>query len=236
LQRLVSDRLKDYRSNRAPSIKTAPLIQYLIRTNTLPKFLIDFGCGSKGYTINYLKACLPSLQTALGIDPHGPSRQTSPRNSTATYKSTLSEANVISGSCDLILLIHTLHHIRDDEHQIILNSLSSLLSPGGLLYLYEDSWTSTGRQQCMFSKDLDDFFIRMSEMQKVDLFKQNDFWANKWCYSMEMETDRLRYRSIEEWEDYLAYAGIEVVDSGLIGFDSRRLHGVPAGWLIGARP
>ena len=234
-RRLVESRLTNYRSIRAPAIKTAPLVQYLTRTNTSPKSLIDFGCGSEGYTINYLKTHLPTLQRVLGVDTHGPPAHRSQGHSSVIYKRTISEAKVTPGSCDLIMVIHTLHHIRADEQQVILNCLSALLSPRGLLYLYEDSWSSTDRRLGLVSDSLDDVFIRMSKRHKVEVFRQNDFWANKWSYSKEMETDRLRYRPIEEWEHCLAYAGIVVADSGVIGFDSRRLHGVPAGWLIGSK-
>ncbi|MGA9348053.1 MAG: methyltransferase domain-containing protein [Anaerolineae bacterium] len=238
--RTVWTRLRHYRNHVAPFVKTKPLLDFLDNhRNFQPAYLLDFGCGA-GHIIKYLATHLGSLRAIWGIDPDASilsvseevHRQGLPKT---LWHTSLSEAGIPDHSCNLIIAVHALHHLERDEQSRILSHLLALLKPGGVLYIYEDSWTLASQLSLSTLVDLDSCFGELSTEQKLRVFELNEYWSNAWCYGRFLDTDKSRYRSLEEWSALLISNDLELVDIGATGFDVRRIHGVPSAWLIGRR-
>jgi SAM-dependent methyltransferase len=231
---LVRTQLEQYYTSIAPALKTEPLLDFLNNDITCPHCMIDFGCGS-GHIIRYLAKRISSLRGAWGIDtdisalPHW--EQNSDDPPTNSWRTRLEELET-DQSYDLAIAIHSLHHLASEEQVRVLSQLFSLLRPGGLLYLYEDSWSSANRFSRSTLPELDYAFSMLEDEDKKRIFQLNEHRSNIWTYGRLFPITRLSYRSLEGWSALLVPIGLEIVKSGTTGFDSRRLHGVPAAWLI----
>ena len=229
-------RLEHYQREIAPSVKTRPLLDFLnTYKNLRPLSLLDFGCGS-GYTLAYLVTRLKSLRAVWGID-RDPDALTKCKRLSALLNSHVAFAVDTQvdkipkqSCCDLIVAIHTFHHIKKDEQNATIDRLLTTLSPRGILYLYEDSWSE--EQPLEQSNSIDKRFWTLSTQQKIEVFKHNEYWANNWCYGRALAIPESNYRSFEEWKRLLSAKGLKIVAGGVINFDVRRLHGVPSAWLI----
>ena len=227
----IQQRLSRYRQTQAAQIKIAPLSSLLQQ----PTFchpgchVLDFGCGS-GEILHFILRLRPDIQ-ALGFDPDlPPSLPSHPQLHWSNNLQTL----LAFAPWDLVLSIHVLHHLSHPEEMLdILHFLTRYLRPGGLFFLYEDSW-SLSIPPRMFPqlRSFDEKFRRLSTEDKRLLFARNEYWANTWFYRRELQIQPQLYLPLETWRALLEKAGLRVLQAGALGFHPRRLHGVPAVWLI----
>lgn len=238
--RTVLELLALYQQDTSPAVKSEPLLAFLkAKVNLRPSSLVDFGCGT-GYTIRHLVARIDSLQRVRGIDSDAfalPVGSLTPPNCTCvvSWHENLSEASIPTESCDLILLIHSLHHMTSHAQGETIDMLRDLLRVGGLLYIYEDSWSEDISVPSGLLHLLDSTFAGLSATEKVELFKLNDFWSNNWSYGRSLDNNENSYRPLEHWAEVLIAKKFQLEASGVIGFDTRRLHGVPSTWIIAAK-
>jgi SAM-dependent methyltransferase len=232
----VLERLKLYRAEVSPAIKSEPLMHYCkhIRVSR-PKYLLDFGCG-EGFLTQYLATNLEFLEALWGIDsdasvlPNDGSRRD--HTTKISWSNSLLGRDIPQRKFDIVIAVHTLHHQRRNVQHESLIRLVSMLSPGAIFYVYEDSWSWSSELVNGHCPALDLIFSRMSTTDKRAVFNRNDYLSNYWCYRRHLANYRSSYRSIEEWKRILRTKGLEIVSKGALGFNDRRLHGVPAGWLI----
>lgn len=228
-------KLKTYQIQIAPFCKSQPLLQFLYNYSRTIENLIDFGCGF-GHFLNYLINNLATLQNVVGIDTDEIAlSKCTVKNPNVLLCSNLSEAKIHINSFDLITAVHTFHHINKDEHVKILSQFNKLLIPDGILYIYEDSWSTNFSTTWKELKNIDDKFLNLTASQKLDLYLLNEYWSNCWCYERNMNFDQVFYLTLREWIDTLVYSSFNILSIGIIGFDIRRLHGVPSVWII-AKP
>jgi 2-polyprenyl-3-methyl-5-hydroxy-6-metoxy-1,4-benzoquinol methylase len=103
-----------------PSTELRALALYKVNKNTS---ILDVGCGS-GHYLYKLKSC--GFKNLLGVDPY--------LEKTITYKNGLTiekgELTTIQGSWDVIMLHHSLEHMKNQVE--VLTHVSSLLKKDGI--------------------------------------------------------------------------------------------------------
>lgn len=231
----VLAKLTNYIRNVAPSVKIEPLLHFISSNiDYEPKCLLDFGCGS-GNIARYISNHLNSIEKVWGVDSDEsilPDNIASQTTLQFLWRTNLNLIEIIPRTCDLILAIDCLHHLDTHQQKDVVSKFQSLLEPNGILYIYEDSWTFKGDYPSNLLEMFDKSYMNFNEEQKIELLNLNEFWSNKWCYERVFDIDRTFYRSLEEWCSFLASTHFDIAFYGLLGFDNRRLHGVPSAWII----
>ena len=236
----VARRLVEYESTGSPFAKTSPLVAYLTETSAHgPRRVLDFGCGL-GHIATYLSIVLTPVELLHGVDPdplaaerwarlrHAPSA----RHCDFLFSPTVGQVNAASSSFDLAIAVHTFHHIASSRQRDALRALVRLLKPDALFYLYEDTWSEKNGPLESSLPVFDARFLALSTRERRTLFAMNDRWSNGWFRERELEAEKGGYRSLEGWTGLLTSEGLTIDRSAAIGFDSRRLHGVPSGWCV----
>jgi len=141
----VKQRLHSYRTGQTLQSKTLPLVNFVKNSHYRPRALLDFGCG-RGETMQFLAENLDSLEELLGIDVDEHVLNQCQQalyglNAKITLSTVLEEPHIAHKKNDLIIIVHTLHHIDRKMQCQLLDTLLSQLKPHGLLYIYEDSWS-----------------------------------------------------------------------------------------------
>jgi len=241
LQPKIKEQIVHYEQHIAPAVKTEPLRSFWQVRGTQPRAILDFGCGT-GHTLRFLLRQFPEAR-GFGYEPQG--NFLSPASSKFTsvderIQWSTNWPSIANASWDVLLLIHVLHHIRHPGP--VLEDLYAHLPRGGILYLYEDSWSD------LLEGSLPDegvsseiaavnyIFQTWSVAHKRKLFLRNEYWSNIWFYNRPMESWPEGYHPLERWETLVAQTGFRVITRGVLGFNPQRLHGVPAAWLIAEKP
>lgn len=214
-----------YETQKAPSEKLFRLFNFLDKNHVKPTTFLDFGSGNG--------SCLQTIRnkyrncTTVGIDKSVENQRQSGK--LTTYRTIPDSLNT---KFDVILMIHTLHHLDLVLQEEILSRLAKLMHSNSLLFLYEDSWSNSFTKP---NKTLDFYsakFLELPQDEKIALFRANDYWANIWFYCREFDATNATYKSVEQLQTELTTLGFDVIDSGSEGFNYQRIHGVPAGWLL----
>lgn len=214
-----------YEMRKAPSEKLFQLFNFLDRNKLKPTRFLDFGSGNGSclqIIRNKYKDCI-----TVGIDTSIVNE--SQTNTLTTYR-TIPDS--LEMKFDVVLMIHTLHHLAPVLQEEVLSRLANLMHNNSFLFLYEDSWSTSYTR---FDKTLDFFSTKFFELplsEKIALFRANDYWANTWFYCREFDATNATYQTIEQLQLKLKKIGFDVIDSGSEGFNFQRIHGVPAGWLL----
>ena len=75
-------------------------------------------------------------------------------------------------------------------------------------------------------------FLSLSDIEKQQIMKLNDYWSNNWFYNRSLDTIPEMYRPLNEWEAMIEVGRMKIIKKGIVGFNNSRLHGVPSAWLI----
>lgn len=232
----VKDILVSYREVTAPLEKIKPLLSFLETNKISPQVLLDFGSGF-GNLFYFLSKKVDSIKEIWAIDPDidinfSREMETGIEPTKVFFYPTLDSFEMNTRKkFDLIIIIHTLHHIEKEKQEDIINSLVALLNRGGFIYLYEDSW-STNLETFNLHDEFSDRFLMLSEEQKKIVYLENEYWSNTWCYYREINSASANYRSQENWVSLVKNESINIVSQGNMGFNPNRLHGVPSIYLI----
>ncbi len=236
----VKEMVSNYQRNVSPGIKLGVLLSFLAdcRTDGLSSML-DFGCG-KGFMIDYLVRHLTSVKQIWGVDADISIIQESKNKITERlpdiiWCAKLDEVKISSMSLDLAIISHTLHHLNQVDQLRTLDQISDLLKPDGILFVLEDSWSTRCTNQLCIEPEFDDVFNRLSPDEKQEVFRLNDVRANGWFDRRDFNFRRCEYRSAEDWLTILEAKNLHILKFGTVGFDSRRLHGVPSVWIIASK-
>lgn len=232
----VANRIVQYRTDAAPAIKMEPLVRYLNKHSIQPAEVLDFGSGD-GMGLRMLTTCFETINVAVGVETDIDVITIATYATKQLHKSirVVPSLNVLEREeiCfDLVTAVHTLHHLNYEAHDLILKSVFNLLDDGGIFYLYEDTWNSSVVEKNTQHSHVDKSFLELPSNQKQELFVLNEFWANSWFYERHLEVNVQSYRTLEEWGVLFTRNGFTIIDQGTCLFDARRLHGVPAGWIL----
>jgi hypothetical protein len=227
--KIVLQRFKEYQTHTSPKQKLAPLFDYLGGSALKIEKVMDFGFG-RGYIAS-------SLFRMLGPEAHivayDPDENAIPcvAHPNIDWRTDLDKCPLCHCDFDLIIVIHTLQHLSPFNQIETIKRLLKSLKQSGILYIYEDSWKRSGCD-LRASSMRDEQFNCLREEEKHQLFRRNEYWSNSWCYNRIFDIANVNYRSLEQWETIVKECGGSVVASSAMGFNRRRLHGVPSAWLI----
>lgn len=143
----------------------------IVKENFLkdPKQILEYGCGI-GRNLKFFEKYFPGSEIS-GCDISGKSIQVA-KEENRNVNLFLIEENVLNESqnkFDLVFVSCVLHHIAPELRDDALNKISSLLKPGGSLFIFEHNplnpLTRKIVRDCIWDKDA--ILLDMSETERL---------------------------------------------------------------------
>lgn len=228
-RRVFCFKLDNYRKKISQHAKLQPLIDYLQSQKI--DFIFDVGCGY-GWGIHFIKKNLTGISNKTKIIAIDTLIDKIKISDSPNLLKTNSIKNLPKqNNIDVIIFIHSLHHMDYDEQFECLDWAKNNLKKSGVIYIVEDSW----HEKTIAVNQIDKTFINLDDKQKKEIFYKNEYWANSWFNSSDADVENVFYRKGSEWEKLFLDIGFLNVQSQYYGFNFRRLHGVPqANYIITA--
>lgn len=228
----LTERLTYYRNFRSLSEKLHPLILYLESEKLKNLNVLDFGCGDERtlqYLSNKLDIADPVFKTRCLYDKYLSHELLDRENS---FYNNINCIPVPQKGFDLILFIHSLHHMTMEERVENLKYCVEKLKKGGIIYIVEDSFSRSMDPM----NEYDKWFIELNNEEKINVFEINDTVSNGLFYSSEFPLDDLNYSDQDQWLRFFGDCSLEVDFLMQKGFSYGRLHGVPQGYFLLRKP
>lgn len=226
----VSAKLEAYGRRSASQVRLQPLLKWWPKSRRRKLRVLDVGCGT-GHELNYISRLHPNTEL-IGVDNDASALASDVRVAIEFHRSLTTATG--DSQYDIAMCIHTLHHIEPSEQAATLHAIAHAVSIGGLVYLFEDTWSRVEQFRSRYRPALSRQFIDLSDNSIRLLFSANDHWSNAWCYGRRLHIAARAYRKLEHWLAVLPPI-LRVIDAGVDGFNPRRLHGVPSGWVVAQR-
>jgi hypothetical protein len=161
----------------------------------------------------------------VGIDPVVKTTRSWARDhGRAHLVRTLEEAHAITQHVGMAWSSFTLHHVQAGLLTKLLNQLADLLWPGGLLFVLEDDPGAPDGTPTPFDRQS----AQLSPGERQLMLSVNDYWANVVVYGRGHDDQVHGFRDAPGWIQLLHRCGFSGERYQRLGFNLRRLHGVPS--------
>lgn len=135
-----------------------------------PKLMLDYGCGT-GDASAELASRFPQA-LVHGFDASAKAMAYASRSYQHSNLEFLLEKAPAPASYDLIFLNCVIHHIQPKQRALVMQEITSLLKPGGLLWIFENNPANPGTRWAMYRNPFDRGVVKVWPSQLENFMKQ----------------------------------------------------------------
>lgn len=124
-------------------------------------------------------------------------------------------------AADTIIISTMLHHMQPNARQKLLRHVFSVLKPGGVFLLVEDSFPEDAP---LANSELEHAFLSLTKNQRMQCLYFLDWWGNRLMKNRPEIPLPCTFKTIDEWHAYLQGFGFEDMQAEFYGFPELPTH------------
>lgn len=206
--------------------------------NIIAKYLrgpivVDVGAGPNTLALGLLSLRPNNLKKIIGTDPID-YRQVVPSDQRIEFR--LQKATKIpvkDGEADTVLMISVLHHVNEQNEEVLLRDVMRILKPKGKLVIVEDSYSNRLLPKSdLFTKQ----FHRLTKKQKQRVMIVLDWIGTRLIPGPITMNIPYNFKTLEEWERRFQKVGFRLLRKEYLGFLKEKFTPIPQIRLILEKP